>query len=115
MQLVPSEATDEGNKFIQIGCTEPADDRTDGHHTKPEAILQPLDFGISLSASSKYSILEDPNGWEQLEWHGKEDSKCVEKLDLANIMSKSGYTINPDGLTDCTILLDESRFTRTTV
>ena len=69
MQLVPSEATDEGNKFIQISCTEPADDRTDGHHTKPEAILQPLDFGISLSASSKYSILEDPNGWEQLKRH----------------------------------------------
>jgi hypothetical protein len=69
MQLVPSETTNEGNKLIQISCTEPADDCADGHHTKPEAILQPLDFGISLSASSKYPILEDPNGWEQLERH----------------------------------------------
>ena len=77
---IPSKASDECNKLIQVTCPCPTNHSTTHYDYEPENILLPLDFGICLPTFGEQAVLHDAHSGEQLKWDGEKDGERIQEL-----------------------------------
>ena len=78
--ILPSETPHERNEFVEVVSANPAECGAAHGNQEPERVLLPFDIPVRLPASCEETVLHDPHGREELEWHGKQNRERIEEL-----------------------------------
>ena len=79
-QHPPGETSHERDELVEVIRASPADCRAPHDSKEPKHVLLPFDIPVHLPTSSEETVLHNPYGGEELQWHGKQNRERIEEL-----------------------------------